>query len=71
MEVILLIVGIIFFLLIFTIWSIWWVRRGLFRLKDAFVIQVLSHIESKIKVLPRVQQIVEYDKILGKILEEL
>jgi hypothetical protein len=41
------------------------------RLGVEFVDQILHHITQKVRQLPKIQQIIEYDKVLDKILGEL
>ena len=48
-----------------------WIRRRLVRLSGDFVESIFHHIFTKVKTLPKNQQIIEYDKILDKILGEL
>ena len=49
----------------------WWLRRRVIRLRDEFIDYVLHHVSKTVKQLPRIQQIMEYDKVLDHILSEL
>jgi hypothetical protein len=56
---------------IFVVWVLWWIRRRIARLGSEFIASIKEHISMRVKKMPHSQQIIEYDKILDKILQEL
>jgi hypothetical protein len=56
---------------VFVVWAFWWIRRRIARLGSEFIASIMEHISMRVKKMPHSQQIIEYDKILDKILQEL
>lgn len=55
----------------FVVFAFWWIRRRLIRLGAEFVDALLDHIATRVQSMPKHEQIIEYDKILDRILREL
>ena len=68
---ILLLLLLLFGAFLFGIWAFWWIRRRIVRLGKEFIQNITQHIILRVKTMPHAQQIVEYDKILDKTLQEL
>ncbi len=71
MEIIIVIGVLLLLSVLFVFVVLWWLKRKVKKITERFFTQITGYIGSTVSRLSLPEQIVEYDKILDKILSEL